>query len=105
MQGLPAIAESVVILNIVMDQRGFVKGLNGQGGSADRIRKCGSFRGQRARPALKGVESGQGYKRPRTLASLGEPIVGDRLVNGQRIFCRSAVGRTIGGSLGSRPRR
>ena len=87
-QRLPAVAEGVVVLDVVVDQRRLVERLDGQGGAADGVGQVELVGRQRARAALERVVGGQRDERPRPLAALAEPVVGDVLVLRERIVGR-----------------
>ena len=80
-----AVAEGVVVLDVVVDQRRLVKRLDGQGRALDRVGQLEPRRPTRRRAALEGVVGRQRDERPRTLAALGQPVVGDVLRDRQRI--------------------
>ena len=50
---------------------------------------------QRAGRALEGIVGGQRDERPRALAALGQPVVGDVLVHGERIGGGLPLGRRL----------
>ena len=91
MQGLLAIAVLIVVLDVVMHQRGLVKGLDRHGDLAHRV---GKPRQRLTGPRRSRLSAGdrivrrQGDEWTKPLASMGQPLVGDRLGDCQ---CRFQV--------------
>ena len=78
-QRLAAVAEGVVVFDVVVNERGLVERLDGQRRALDRIGQVEPVGRQRALAARQRVVGRQRDERPRTLAALGQPVVGDVL--------------------------
>ena len=80
-QRLLAVAETVVVLDVVVDQRRLVERLDRHGRASHGVGEAGHVR-RAVRPrcpaAGQGVVDGQRDERPRVLAALGQEVVGDR---------------------------
>ena len=91
----PAVAEGVVVLDVVVDQRRLVERLDGQGRALHRVGQLDAVRAAGGGGALEGVVGGQGDEGPRALAALAHPVVGDRLVLDQAGPSTAACGFTV----------
>ena len=92
-QRRPAVAKGVVVLDVVVNQGRLVKRFDGQGGAPDRVRQRHFGCRVGAGGALQRVVGGERDEGPRPLAALGQPIVGDALMRGERV----AAGMTVAG--------
>jgi len=72
-EGQLAVAAVVAVLDVVVDQRGLVEALDGQGQGA------GVFRERVLPVALEGAERADGQQRAPPFARPGEPVAGDAL--------------------------
>ncbi len=91
-----AVAVLVVVFDVVVHQRRFVKGFDRQRTALDRFRdtaEIGRSIGLSAGAVGKGIVNGQSDERPRMLAAAGQKVVGDGLGYGHRIeaFCSVAI--------------
>ncbi len=87
-QGGPIVADLVVVLDVVVYQRGLVKNLDGQGNPPHGVRQPGNLLGPvrfGGRTAGQGVVDGQRDERTRVLPARGEEVVGNRFGAGDRI--------------------
>ena len=94
-----AVAKFVAVLNVVVNERRFVKRFDRDGRAADDVVEpaadvIGAI-GLRAVAAGEGVVGGQRDERPRVLAALGEKVVGDGFGGGERDRDRPAPGRSL----------
>src|SRR6185437_3536400 len=88
MQGSAAIAEGIVILNVVVNERCLVERFDGQRRASYTVRRRAALNRERAGSALEGVIRGERDERPQTLTTLPQPVVGDGLMLRQRITAR-----------------
>ena len=113
-QRLLAVAEGVVVLDVVVNEAGLVERLDGDGGALHGIGQFPAGVGERGRCALEGVVGGERDERPRALPAAGEEVVGDGLVLRKRVvgspagtgglFARSEPGESVPAPRTSRSR-
>ena len=90
MHGLLAVAETVVVFDVVVDQRGLMERLDCCGDAFHRVGQLGHvFRAirQHAFATGQGVVHGQCDEGPRILASFAQEVVSDGFGRGDRIQC------------------
>ena len=88
MERVVTVTEGVIILDVVVHQRGLVKDLHGQGHPLHRVRKprrlCGPV-SPAGVPSSQRVVGGQGDKGAEVFASLEQEIPGDRFGDTERL--------------------
>ena len=85
MQGFFAVTILVIVLNIVVNQRGFVKGFNRHRHTSHSIRNRGSLSsGRQSTGPQCGVPRGDGNERAKPFSTFRQPFVGDIFGEGNR---------------------